>query len=169
MIRSTFAATMARAGDAPNVLPQKARVTVNVRLLSGDEVDQVEAYIRDLAEEVFSAAFVSFSIEKQAPAEPSPISPTDSQVYRRIASLAGEMFPQAVTTPYLVLGGTDARKYALISDNIYRFTPIQVTGEEKNTIHSANESISIVNYGRMIRFYERFIEDFDAGLVGDDA
>jgi carboxypeptidase PM20D1 len=161
MIRTTFAATMARAGDAPNVLPQKARITVNVRLLSGDEVDQVEDHIRDLAEEVIPASSGSLSIEKQAPAEPSPVSPTDSRVYRHIVSLAGKMFPQAITTPYLVLGGTDARKYAVISDNIYRFTPIQVTGEEKNTVHSANESISIVNYGRMIRFYERFIEDFD--------
>jgi carboxypeptidase PM20D1 len=164
MIRSTFAATMSRAGNAPNVLPQKAKITVNVRLLSGDHVDQVEAYIRELAEEVIPAAAGSLSIEQQAPAEPSPISPTDSRVYRRLVSLSGEMFPQAVTTPYLVLGGTDARKYAPVSGNIYRFTPIQVTGEEKNTVHSTNESISIDNYEKMIRFYERFIEDFDKNI-----
>ena len=59
-----------------------------------------------------------------------------------------------IPTPYLVMGGTDARKYYNVCDNIYRFTPIWVTYEEKDTIHSHNESISVENYLRMIDFFE---------------
>ena len=52
------------------------------------------------------------------------------------------------------MGGTDARKYYNVCDNIYRFTHIWVTDEEKDTIHSHNESISVENYLRMIDFFE---------------
>ena len=41
MLRTTFAATMAVASGAANVLPQSATATVNVRLLSGDTIDSV--------------------------------------------------------------------------------------------------------------------------------
>jgi acetylornithine deacetylase/succinyl-diaminopimelate desuccinylase-like protein len=36
---------------------------------------------------------------------------------------------------------------------------VLVSNDEKNSMHSTNESLSVANYGRMIRFYERFIEE----------
>jgi carboxypeptidase PM20D1 len=160
MIRSTFAATMAKASDAANVLPQKAKITVNVRLLGGDTTDQVAAYIQETARA--ASPSMALSIVKQTPAEPSQVSPADSRVYRYLAGLVGELYPQAITTPYLVMGGTDARKYYNICDNVYRFTPVLITDEEKNTTHNTNESITTANYSRMIHFFKRFIQGFDA-------
>ncbi|MDR3276291.1 MAG: M20/M25/M40 family metallo-hydrolase [Treponema sp.] len=168
MVRSTFAATMARASDAANVLPQKAAVTVNVRLLPGDTVDAVEGYFRGLAGKVPGAVKgrpgTDISIKTLVPAEASKISPAGGEtgpVYEYLEKLIGEFFPNAISSPFLVMGGTDARKYYRVSDQVYRFTPVLVTDAEKNTAHNTNEYITIENYGRMILFYERFIEGFD--------
>jgi carboxypeptidase PM20D1 len=155
MVRTTFAATMSRAGDAPNVLPQKAAATVNVRLLHGDTLDSVEAHFRHLAGDP------ALAVRRGADVEASARSPVDSALFRRLQSLIAEVYPAAITTPYLVMGGTDSRKYYPVCDNVYRFTPILVSNDEKNTMHSTNESLSIANYGRMIYFFTRFIEGFD--------
>ncbi|GHU84721.1 peptidase M20 [Spirochaetia bacterium] len=152
MIRTTFAATMAKASDAANVLPLKAEVTINARLLSGDTVESVASYLKTLG------SALQFTVEEITPAEPSAISPASGAIYEHIKATIAEIYPNALTTPYLVMGGTDSRKYYNVCGHIYRFMPVQVTNDEKNTMHSTNESISIANYGRMIRFFERFIE-----------
>ena len=158
MIRTTFAATMARASNAANVLPRKAQVTINVRLLPGDSVAGVEAYLKGIAGKMK----LPLSVRTLAAEEPSQVSPADGTVYRRLLALIDEVFPGVIASPYLVMGGTDARKYYKVCDHVYRFTPMLVTNEEKDTAHNTNESVTAVNYGRMIHFFIRFIEGFDA-------
>jgi carboxypeptidase PM20D1 len=155
MVRTTFAATMARAGDAANVLPRRARAVINVRLLPGDSIASVEEHFKKLGKGL------PLSIRTLAAEEASRVSPAEGPLYDRITALIGEIYPGALATPYLVMGGTDARKYYRVCDHVYRFTPILVTNEERNTVHGINESISTVNYGRMIRFYRRLIGSFD--------
>lgn len=155
LIRTTFAPTMASASKAANVLPQRAHGTVNVRILPGDTVESVTEYFKGLAEGT------DIKIEVGVPRDPSPVSPTDSYTYAQIEKQIDRLFPGVITTPYLVMGGTDARKYHLVCDNVYRFTPMLITSDEKDCMHSTNESVTIENYGRMIYFYEQFIKDFD--------
>jgi carboxypeptidase PM20D1 len=59
LLRTTFAVTMAHAGDTANVLPQSATVNVNVRLLTGDTTESVARYFKSLAIESY-AEMVSF-------------------------------------------------------------------------------------------------------------
>lgn len=154
MIRTTFAATMAKGSEAANVLPQSATVTVNVRLLSGDTIESVARYFRKLAGDI------PVSIRTHIGTEATPISPDSGVFYDRIRAVTHELFPEAIISPYLVAGGTDSRKYAGVCKNIYRFTPAHVTNEEKNTVHNANESISVEGYSRMIRFFEIFLKSW---------
>jgi carboxypeptidase PM20D1 len=156
LVRTTFAATMARASDAANVLPQRVQATVNVRLLPGDTVAGVAAYLKE------AGGNPDLGVEHPLAAEPSKTSPTDSAVYQKIAQRVQSLLPGVIVTPYLVTGGTDARKYYPVSDNIYRFTPLLVSNEEKDAVHNTNESVSVENYGRMIVFFRQLIETFDA-------
>ena len=158
MARSTFAATMACAGSAPNVLPQKAQAVINVRLLPGDSVEGVSAYFKKIAGKLK----LPLTVRTLSAEEPSQLSPAEGKVWRRLVALIDEVFPGVISSPYLVMGGTDARKYYKVCDHVYRFTPMLVTNEEKDTAHSTNESVTIANYGRMIYFFTRFIEGFDA-------
>ena len=64
-------------------------------------------------------------------------------------------------SPYLTVGGTDAYKYQIVSDHIYRFMPIKINGFEQQSIHSTNEYISIENYLRMIHYFEFIMKNYD--------
>ena len=155
MVRTTFAATMAQASKAANALPQKAQAVVNVRLLPGDTVRSVGVYFQKLAGKL------PLTIRALIPEEASRISPTEGAVYRRVTALISEVFPGVITAPYLVMGGTDARKYYKVCDHVFRFTPVLITAAERETVHGTNESLSIANYSRMIYFFTRFIEGFE--------
>ncbi|MDR1411520.1 MAG: M20/M25/M40 family metallo-hydrolase, partial [Spirochaetaceae bacterium] len=125
MVRTTFAATMASAGSAANVLPRKAQAVVNVRLLPGDSVAGVAAYFEAIAGKLK----LPIAIRALAAQEPSRLSPAEGTVYRRLVALIDEVFPGVISSPYLVMGGTDARKYYKVCDHVYRFTPMLVTDE----------------------------------------
>jgi carboxypeptidase PM20D1 len=158
-IRTTFAATTAKASNANNVLPQRALININARLLPGDNTQKIQQYLLDLAEHN------GLNPDIQAlpsSADPSPTSATDSPAFFKLERLIKEFYPCAIVTPYLMMGGTDSRKYYGVCNNIYRFTPILVTSEERLLAHNTDERISIENYTRMIAFFARFIRDYDS-------
>lgn len=60
--------------------------------------------------------------------------------------------------PFLVVGGTDARNFELVSPNVYRFAPIVTTTETLGLVHGTNERVGVDNYLAAIGFYRRLIE-----------
>jgi carboxypeptidase PM20D1 len=58
----------------------------------------------------------------------------------------------------LVLGGTDSRYYAPISENVYRFAPEWGLQSEYSRIHGTGERLSLENLGRMVRFFAQLVE-----------
>ncbi|MFA0815194.1 MAG: M20/M25/M40 family metallo-hydrolase [Anaerofustis sp.] len=155
MIRTTTALTMAKGSDAPNVLPQTAELVVNARVLPGNTPDDVKAHLQAACKDV--KATVSPMLLEQ----PSPVSELDSKGYRKLIEVIGEVYPNTIPTPYLVLGGTDARKYYNVSNCVYRFMPALITDEQKGTMHAANEHISTDNIKRMVVFFEKMMSGFD--------
>lgn len=154
LVRTTTAVTMARGSDAANVIAPEADVTVNFRILPGNTVDQVLDHVREACE----GYDVEIAVGNGR--EPSAISPTDTPGFRIIRELVGELYPDVLVTPYVTVGGTDAYKYQIVSDNIYRFLPIYVDKYEQQTIHNRNEHITIDNFGRMIAFYRGIMTRF---------
>ena len=67
-------------------------------------------------------------------------------------------FPDAIVTPYLVVGGTDSRFYSEISPNLYRFAPFRFSAEDRERIHGTNERVAIETLGRAVGFYMSLIE-----------
>lgn len=61
---------------------------------------------------------------------------------------------------YLVLAGTDARKYECVCDNIYRFSPYKIKDEDLSKMHGTNEYISFDNIEKCIKFYIQLIRNF---------
>ena len=61
--------------------------------------------------------------------------------------------------PYLVVGGTDARHYHRVSENVYRFSPFSLGQDALRLAHGTNERISQENLGGAVRFYVRLLEN----------
>jgi carboxypeptidase PM20D1 len=159
MVRTTAAATVIQGGTKDNVLPSHARAIVNFRILPGDSVagvlQHVRATVRDPRVEARVAnAFVS---------EPSAVSSTDSESYRMLERAIRSVAPEAIVTPYLVMGGTDARHYGELSENVYRFLPVRVGPDDMPRVHGTDERISVEDYGRAVRLYRELIVNAAGG------
>lgn len=154
LIRTTTAVTMVQGGVKDNVLPARATAVVNFRLMPGDRVADVVAYAR----RVIADDAVQISLPQGGSWEASGVSPTDSPAYLGILQALGQVYPEAVSAPYLVAGATDARHYQTVCDQIYRLSPMLITPEELKTIHSENEHISTETLARMVQFYIQLIK-----------
>ena len=119
LVRTTTAITMAKGSDAPNVLASEATVTVNFRILPGNTVAQVLEHVDKICKDY------QVKTEIISQREPSGISPIQVRGYEIIGQTLSQIYPQAITTPYITIGGTDAYKYQIVSDNIYRLLPYE--------------------------------------------
>ena len=54
---------------------------------------------------------------------------------------------------------TDARYFADLSANVFRFLPVRLTPVDIQRMHGTDERISVSDYERAIRFYRRLVLD----------
>jgi carboxypeptidase PM20D1 len=155
LLRTTIAPTELSGGTKENILPQEVYALVNLRL---NPRDSVETALEHLRHSVAGMEGISIEIHGR-PSEPSPVSSTSSDSYVLLAAAAKAHAPEgAPVTPMLVLGGTDSRHYASISENVYRFTPEWIPQSEFSRVHGTGERLSLENLGRMVRFFAQLID-----------
>ncbi len=165
MLRTTGVATVIQAGDRENVLPGVATASVNYRLLPGDTSDMVLAH----AKQTLAGLDVQLERLPQV-SEASPVSPTHTGAYELVARSLRELQPEVVVAPGLLMGGTDARHYAAVSEVTLRFSPVHAAAGDLGRFHGSNERISVANYAQMIQFYERLLRNAsEAGLTAQRA
>ncbi len=160
-IRTTTAPTMINAGMKDNVLPAKAEAVVNFRILPGDTLRSVYEMVLDIVndERVKVKPFQGETLDGHSGWNPSPVADTESAYFLRLSRLIKEAFPEALVAPYLVLGGTDARHYAPVTDNAFRFTPILMDNADIQSVHGVNEKLSFENCAKMVGFYIAYIQE----------
>ncbi|WP_354001612.1 M20 family peptidase [Caenimonas aquaedulcis] len=157
MLRTTTALTIVNAGNKDNVLPGNAEATVNFRLLPGDTRDSVMQHVKaKVANDKFELKALDGG------AEPSPISPTQSDSYRLVNRTVRSLFPGTIVAPGLMIGATDSRYYSAISDHVYRFSPVRAKPEDLPRFHGTNERIATSNLAELVRFYHQLLRNASA-------
>lgn len=158
MVRTTTAATIIDAGTKDNVLPIRASAVVNFRIAPHDTPDAViDHVVATIDDDRVSVE----PVEEPRPAgEPSRI---EGEAWELLNRTIREMHPDTVVTPYLVIGGTDARYYRQLSDSVYRFKPGKVDQDTLKRVHGTDERISIEDYAATVRFYVRLMQNAAGG------
>ncbi|OJX40871.1 MAG: hypothetical protein BGO78_12415 [Chloroflexi bacterium 44-23] len=152
-VRTTTALTMLKAGVKENILPHSAEAIVNMRLLPGDTIASVCARVR----KIIGDEKVMFEPMVGGYWEASPVSDTDIPAYKLLALTIRQVFDGIPVAPYLVLGATDARYYAPVSQAVYRFTPYLSTKNDLNRMHGIDERLSVESMGKMVVFFYQLI------------
>lgn len=154
MVRTTTAPTIFQAGVKDNVVPGHARAVVNFRILPGDSIQSVlEHARRTVADDRVRVA----ALPEQR--EPSHTSPVDSQHFALLSRTIREVFPDTVVAPYLVVGGTDARHFQELTEDIYRFMPLRLSRDDLKGIHGSNERVSVEGFRKAVGFYIRLLRN----------
>lgn len=155
LIRTTIAPTMLQGSVKENVLPARARAVVNFRIRPGDSVANVLAHVRTAVDD----PRVAITPLRTTLSEPSRESSVSGQPFVILQRTIREVFPGVIVAPSLVLGATDARHYAALSDNVFRFLPVHVLAEDMRRPHGTNERIGVADYENVVRFYAQFIRE----------
>ena len=152
LVRTTTAFTMMEGSNARNVLPAEASLVSNMRLNPADSVASAEAYLKKTVHDD------SVEITVLESFEPSPISETGCESWDKVASAVAETWPGCIVSPYLMVQCSDSRHYRDLSRHVYRFSAMDMTAEERRSIHGNNEKIRLESISRAVEFYIRLMQ-----------
>ena len=151
LLRTTVAFTQMQGSSARNVIPPEATMVANMRLNPSDSVASALDYLKKTVanDAVEITALESF--------EPSPVSETGCAAWDKVAASVAETWRGCVVAPYLMVQCSDSRHYGPISNHVYRFSAMDLTAEERATIHGNNERIRVETAAKAVEFYIRLL------------
>ena len=151
LVRTTVAFTQMEGSSARNVIPPEAKMVSNIRLNPADSVASALAY---LEKTVNDPAVEITSLESF---EPSPVSETGCDAWEKVAAAVANTWPGCIVSPYLMVQCSDSRHYRDLSNHVYRFSAMDLTAEERSTIHGNNERIRLETAAKAVEFYIRLM------------
>ncbi len=152
LVRTTTAFTQASGSDARNVIPTEAKLVSNMRLNPADSVASATAYLKKTVNDD------SVKITVLESFEPSAISETDCEAWDKVSAAVAGTWRGCIVSPYLMVQCSDSRHWGVLSNHVYRFSAMDLTSEERKTIHGNNERIRLDALCRCVEFYIRLIQ-----------
>ncbi len=153
LMRTTSAFTQMEGSTAPNVIPPDARMVANMRLNPKDTVESAVRYIRG----VVNNPEVELTVLDSD--NPSRISDPHTEGFAAISRAIVSTWRSSIVSPYLMMQCSDSRHWGRISDKVYRFSAMDLTKEERGTIHGNNERIRVECLQRATEFYIRLMKE----------
>ena len=151
MTKTTVAFTMQSGSEAFNSLPQEATLGANIRFIPHQGMDESLKILRktakkyDLSMDIVEARDYTSSANK------------DGDAYKLFLKVISETFPGIVSSPYVMVGASDARFYQDICDTVVRFAPVVYGKEQMDGIHGINENIETICLPGCVDFYKNLI------------
>ncbi len=124
MLSNTASPTVLRAGSKVNVIPGRASVELDGRILPG----QTESgFLEELRHVLGEGA----KLEVLRSAEPT-VTSSDTPLFEQLARTLKEHDPSGHPLPYMIPGFTDAKAYSKLGTKSYGFSPIQLPNDGVN-------------------------------------
>ncbi len=140
-LRTTLAATMLKAGQKINVIPNTAEAQLDVRRIPNETRDEVLARFQKIVDD--RAVDVTLAPGTQLPTtDPSPQA---TSLYRRLERAIAQVYPQkSVVTPFMSRGATDGSFLRAKGVAVYG-VPIYLRDSGESREHGNDERISTKN------------------------
>ena len=152
MVRTTLCFTKAKGSDACNVIPTEAYVIGNMRRAHHDDKDEIMKKLGKIAKKY------DVEIIQQDPGYGSAVSDCNTAQFRFLEQTIAENFPGVVTIPFISTGASDSKFFSELSDNVFRFAPFRVSGEQLGTMHAKDENIDVSALIPAVEFYKSLIK-----------
>ncbi|PYI68745.1 acetylornithine deacetylase [Arthrobacter livingstonensis] len=152
MTRTTVAITELEGSKGSNVLASTARANANIRIAVGETVEDVVERVRRIINDP------GIELRVLGAHGPSPISPFDNEQFALLSRCVGVSHPDAVVTPCVQTGATDARHFTGICPAVYRFSPLLMDEDDRASLHAVNEKVRISALGAGVVFYRELMQ-----------
>ena len=161
LLHTTCAITKFTGSEGYNVLPLKASVGMNFRLLGKDTVEKAVARIEKIAGKVarrLAGKNAQVQVKVVSYGNPSRVSSTECEQWTMLSEVIKETWPEVIVSPYLMMACSDSRHYCRITDKVYRFSAMYMSKEDRAMIHGINEAIRVDVLLKTVDFYIRLIK-----------
>jgi acetylornithine deacetylase/succinyl-diaminopimelate desuccinylase-like protein len=154
--RTTCVATMLDAGHATNALPQRARATVNCRILPGESVAEVQqTLVRVLADDKIRIT----PTHEPTLSPPPPLTPA---IVGPVEKVSNEMWPGVPVVATLLAGATDGRFTINAGIPTYGVSGM-FRDPEGSGVHGLNERIRVRTLYEGHEFLYRLVKLYAGG------
>jgi len=150
-LRTTCVATLISGGHAENALPQRAKATIQCRLMPGDTAQHVQEEL------TATLADPKISITQDAPPIVSPESPPSPQLLAKITDIAHSMWPGVPLVPTMATGFSDDRQTRNAGIPSYDVSGTWQDVNE-NRAHGRDERIGAREFDESVEFTYRLIK-----------
>lgn len=152
-LRTTCVATRLEAGHAENALPQRARATVNCRILPGVVPADVQA---ELARVIDDSTVTITPVNK---AQPSPPSPLQEEIMAPIAEITEAMWPGVPVIPAMSTGATDGLYFRQVGIPVYGVSGL-FSDIDDNRAHGRDERMAVQSFYEGLEFLDRLVRAY---------
>jgi acetylornithine deacetylase/succinyl-diaminopimelate desuccinylase-like protein len=140
LLHDTISLTMLGGGYKINIIPEKAEMSFDCRLLP--DTDE-RAFVSNL-EQLVNDDGVHFEVQ-YPDARPATAGWTDNALYAALEAACRKHASSAVVTPSICVGGTDARYFRQRGVPSYGLMPCMFDAEDLKGYHGIDERLSISN------------------------
>jgi acetylornithine deacetylase/succinyl-diaminopimelate desuccinylase-like protein len=134
MFHDTMSLTMLKAGSRPNVIPDRAEATLDLRILPDRTTAEVLAELR----EALPSGPVRLDPVMALEASSSPVG---TEFFACLEELAKRFFPQALFLPSICVGFTDSRCFRKLGTDCYGWIPAMLDAGDMARMHGKDERI----------------------------
>jgi acetylornithine deacetylase/succinyl-diaminopimelate desuccinylase-like protein len=152
LLRTTCTATQIEGGHAQNALPQRARATLQCRIMPGESAD----YVRDTLIRVLGDATIKVSALK--PASPSPESPLSASLISTVEKVVHQSWPDVVILPEMSASASDSKYTRLVGIPSYGIDAMFDDLDDARA-HGRDERIGVAAFGQEVDFTYRLMRE----------
>jgi acetylornithine deacetylase/succinyl-diaminopimelate desuccinylase-like protein len=157
LLHNTATVTKINAGKKINVIPSKAELEIDGRIIPGHTVN---SFLKDLK------GILGENIDLEIIKAWDPVEVTEnSDLYNQICTSLKKYDPKAITIPYLIPGFTDAAWYSKLGIKTYGFAPVKLPPDIvfSDLFHGPNERIPVEGFLFGIDVFYDVIYEFCRG------
>jgi acetylornithine deacetylase/succinyl-diaminopimelate desuccinylase-like protein len=136
--RNTISLTELKSGIKSNVIPDFAEANLNLRLMPGENLDDVTEMINDVINDSDVVVNHKPGVKNRA-----SIINFDNDFYNLLTSEIEKKWPDIVIAPYLSTGMSDATRLRAVGISAYGLLPFPLRFEDASGIHGVDEKVSL--------------------------
>ena len=155
-MRNTCVATMLEAGHAENALPQRARATIQCRLLP----DESPAGVRDTLVRVVADTQVRVTLDGDP--QPSPPSPLSPEVMKAVERATKAIWPGVVVLPVMDPWSSDGVHFRRAGIPVYGLSGVFLDVNDYRA-HGKDERIEVRAFYEGVEFMHRLMRELAGG------
>ena len=149
MMRTTMAFTTAQGSKQINVLPTEASAGVNLRLVNLDTPESAAQHLKDVIRNDKVEVKVTYAQNA------SPYASAEDANWETLAKAVGDTWQGSIVSPYLMMACSDSRHFSAICRDVYKFSAMALSKEQRGLIHNNDERIPVREIAKTVEFFTR--------------